>query len=442
MSKRELGLVGATTLVVGSQIGSGVFLLPASLAPFGWGAVVGTLISAAGAMVLAAVFARLAVALPLPGGPFAYARAAFGDAAGFAVGWTYWLMIWVGNAALAVAAVGYVIRLAPGLGSGPATTTAVSVAIIWLFTLVNLAGTRTAGLVQSVTTVLKLIPLAAVIGVGAFIVARDGSAVLASPAPVPAGFDAVAGAVTLTMWAFLGIEVACVPAGRVADPRRTIPLATIGGTLLTAIVTLGIVAAVVLTLPAVPLAADPAPLSSFVAHWTDGGAVDWGLIVAVAALISALGAMNGWVLVQGETPAALAEDGLFPPALARRSADGTPGAALLLSAVLVTGILLMNAGSGTVELFGFIAEVSVLAALAAYAASAIAALKLARDGRLEAGAGFRLLCVLALVFSLGALLVAGGRELVWLGVMLVAGLPVWWWVRRGGATFPRGNIEL
>ncbi|QMW22688.1 amino acid permease [Sandaracinobacteroides saxicola] len=424
----RLGLLAATALVVGSQIGSGVFLLPASLAPYGWGAVVGTLLSAVGALLLAFMFARLSVTLPLPGGPHAYVRAAFGDAAAFVTGWTYWLVIWFGNAGLAVAATAYASHFFPVLKADAALSAAVGIGTIWLFTLVNLAGTRTAGAVQTATTLLKLVPLAAVIGVGAFVLLRDGSAVLATPAPVPASPFAIGGAVVLTMWAFLGMECATVPAGRIANPRRTIPLATVGGTAISALVTLGVVAAVVLTLPAVPLASDPAPLASFVAHWASG---EWGTVIALAALVSALGCMNGWIMLQAEVPAALAGEGLFPRAMAARRGDGTPGIALVISAVLVSGVLLMTADSGAVAIFSFIAQVAVLAALLVYAGVAVAALVLARRGRVERSAPFVAACVLSGLFCVAAFAVAGGRETLWVLVLMAAGLPVWLWTRRG-----------
>ncbi len=90
-SKRQLGLVMATALVLGNMIGSGVFLLPASLAPYGGFSLIGWLISAIGALLLAGVFYRLAKRAPRAGGPYAYSREAFGDCIGFLVAWTYWV---------------------------------------------------------------------------------------------------------------------------------------------------------------------------------------------------------------------------------------------------------------------------------------------------------------------------------------------------------------
>ena len=134
----------ALALVMGSMIGSGVFLLPASLAPLGWNSVIGWLITVAGALCVASVFGALSKALPKAGGPYAYTRAAFGDGAGFAIAWAYWISMWVGNAAIATAAVSYLSQLFPVVGAH-GVSSAVTIAIIWAFTLINIRGTKLAG---------------------------------------------------------------------------------------------------------------------------------------------------------------------------------------------------------------------------------------------------------------------------------------------------------
>src|SRR5689334_829741 len=167
--KRSMGLWMATALVVGNMIGSGVFLLPASLADtagpvsmFGW------LFTGAGAMLLALVFANLGRVLPRTGGPYAYARRAFGDFIGFQTAWGYWIAVWAGNAAIAVAFVGYLAVFWPAVGTHELLGALMAIALIWLLTFVNALGVRESGAVQLLTTVLKFVPLAAIGIIGLF----------------------------------------------------------------------------------------------------------------------------------------------------------------------------------------------------------------------------------------------------------------------------------
>ena len=151
--KRSMGLWMATALVVGNMIGSGIFLLPAAMAgTAGPVSVVAWLFTGIGAMLLALVFATLGRAYPKTGGPYVYARKAFGDFIGFQTAWSYWINAWVGNAAIAIAFAGY---LAVFWGDVATNWVAVLVAIalIWILTLVNIVGVRAAGIVQVVTTI-------------------------------------------------------------------------------------------------------------------------------------------------------------------------------------------------------------------------------------------------------------------------------------------------
>ena len=227
-----LGFWMAVALVMGNMVGSGVFLLPASLAPFGAISLAGWLMSTAGAVLLALVFARLAASNPAAGGPYAYTRVAFGELAGFIVAWGYWISVWSSNAALSVAFVGYLDPFFPSIVRNPASSAGLAIIALWTLTAVNLRGVRTAGVVQVATTVLKIVPLV-MVGVGGLFIFNHEYFAIAdtSPRTIAHGVTATA---TLTLWAFLGLECATIPAGDIRNPERTIPRATIIGTLLAA----------------------------------------------------------------------------------------------------------------------------------------------------------------------------------------------------------------
>jgi basic amino acid/polyamine antiporter, APA family len=416
-----MGFWMALALVMGSMIGSGVFLLPASLAPLGWNSVFGWLITVAGALCVAAVFGRLCKAMPKAGGPYAYTRAAFGDGAGFAVAWAYWISMWVGNAAIATGAVSALSKIFPFVGK-PGISAAITVAIVWAFTLINISGTKLAGQVQIVWTIIKLLPLVAVIGLAAYVLATDGSAVLRPFAANDISTGSIATATILTLWAMLGLETATVPADKVVDPERTISRATMFGTAGTGFLYIFVCSAVVLMLPAVITAVSPAPFADFVETYAGANA---GTAIAAFGAISALGALNGWIMCQGELPAAMARDGLFPAFLAKAAPNGTPRNAHLFTTTLLTFVILMNSSRSMSAMFEFLIVLTTAIVLFMYLGCVAAAARLIVTGEVAGTLGFKVVLLLAALYSFWTIYGAGGEALIWGMVLLVAGLPIY-----------------
>jgi APA family basic amino acid/polyamine antiporter len=414
-------------LVVGNMIGSGVFLLPASLAPYGGISNVGWLVSAGGAVCLALVFARLGATIPKIGGPYAYARAGFGDFGGFLVAWSYWISIWTTNAALAVAFVSYSTVFAPALGTSRALGGAASLSVLWILTLVNARGVHHGGRVQVVTTVLKLLPLVAIGLFGFF--AFDGSHFTPFNPSGGSPLVAISTTVTLTLWAFLGLESGTIPAGDVKDPSRTIPRATIIGTLGAAVIYIVCTVAVMGIIAPADLASSTAPFADAAGRlWGSGGR----MIIGAGAAISCFGALNGWVLLAGQMPRAAALDGLFPKRLATLNASGTPVIGLVFSSVLSSILIAINSG-GLVNTFTNLILLATLATLVAYVLSSMTAFMLALRERGVAKAGPQIgrlaIASLAFAFSVWAI-IGAGQPTVYLGfIMLVVGIPIYAFMR-------------
>jgi APA family basic amino acid/polyamine antiporter len=428
---KQLGLLMCTALVVGNMIGSGVFLLPATLAPYGWNSIFGWVLTIAGGLLLAVVFAALARNFPRAGGPYAFTQEAFGPLAGFLVAWSYWISVWVGNAAVATGSVSYLSVFFPSLQTTTGLHAGVTVAIIWALTFVNIRGAYLAGSVQLATTILKLLPLVAVIALGALVVGGDGGASVAPFDPAEIALAPVTAAATLTLWGLLGLESATVPAEKVKDPVRTIPRATLIGTALTGLIYLFACSAVILLQPADEVAKSAAPFADFVGrHWGDGAA-RW---LALFAAISGFGALNGWILVQGELPYAMAKGGVFPAFFAKTTAQGTPLNAHLLSGGLLTIVVLLNYSKSMTEAFTFVLLLSTTASLFMYFACALAALRLRADGRLKAPGALFAVAALAALYSLWTIVGAGKNAVFWGVVLLLAGVPVYFLMRRGTIT--------
>lgn len=414
---RPLGLWSATALVVGSMIGSGVFLLPASLAPYGAASLIGWAITLCGALLLALTFARLAMRWPQTGGPYAYARNAFGELPGFVVAWSYWVSIWCANAAIAVGFAGSIGAVFPALTATPVRAAACALGALWLCIGVNLAGVREAGRMQLLTTALKLLPLLLFGFVALWFL--DSSHYLPEPGSQPLP-DAVQATVALTLWAFLGLEAATVPAGAITAPERTIPRATILGTLLAGIATILACTTVLGVLPMAQAQASAAPMAD-AAHALWGPAA--GIAVALVAAVSCFGALNGWVLISAQVPLAAADDGLLPRRFAQLDRNGTPVFGLLGSGALASLLVLANYSHSLVQLFTFSILLSTAATLLPYVVSSAAWL---RSG---SGKG-RVVAALALAYSLYALVGTGAEALLWGAVLVLAGLPLYWWQRQ------------
>jgi APA family basic amino acid/polyamine antiporter len=333
---RQLGFWLCLALVVGNMIGSGIFLLPASLAPYGLNSIFGWIFTAVGGVLLAIVFAQLSRVYPQAGGPYIYPRAAFGECCGFVMAWGYWMSVWVGNAAIAIGTIAYLSELVPAIKSvqgGPQLT---AVALIWILTFVNWRGVKQAGVFQLVTTVLKVMPLLAVMVLAVILlVGQDASLIKVEPQPFTV--SAMTAAATLTLWGLLGLESATVPAENVIDPKRNIPLATLWGTVVTALIYVVACSAVILLIPGSQLAGSTAPFADAVRlFWGDGAAS----MLALFAFISGFGALNGWILIQGEMPRVLAKEKIFPQLFAHESRYRTPDYSLFITSGLVTIVML------------------------------------------------------------------------------------------------------
>lgn len=412
----------AVSLVIGNMIGSGVFLLPASLAAFKGLGLAAWLVTAGGAACLALVFARLARLNPAAGGLYAYTREGFGDLPAFLVAWGYWISSWAATAALAIAGVGYLDPFIPSIVRTPAKAGALAIAMVWLFTFVNSTGIRTAGRVQVATTALKILPLA-LVGIGGMFFFDAGAFEVTATGPREAAAS-LSAAATLTLWAFLGLESATIPAGSIEDPARTIPRATVVGTLIAGGIYIVSTVGVMSLVPAEALATTTAPFAD--AARALMGETAAGL-VALGAAVSCFGALNGWVLIVGQLPMAVARDGLFPPIFSRVGATGTPVPGMIIAAMLSSTLIALNSTRGLVELFTFIILLSTLATLVPYLFCSLATFL---TGREPLTRGMKAIAVTAFTYALWAVFGAGQETVFWGFLLLMAGLPVFVWIRR------------
>ncbi|MGW0769064.1 amino acid permease [Streptomyces sp. NPDC002676] len=421
---RRFGLPVATALVMGNIIGGGIFLLPASVAPYGTVSLLAFGVLTVGAIALALVFGRLAERDPRTGGPYVYAREAFGDFAGFLAAWAYWITTWVSNAAIAVAGVGYLDVLIPVNGHRWSACLA-ALALQWLPALANFAGTRYVGAVQLVSTVLKFAPLLLVAVGGLFFFDPD------KLGPFHAGGGSTAGAVSacaaLLLFSYLGVESAAVSAGEVKNARRNVGRATVIGTAGAALVYLLGTLSVFGTVAHDRLVKSTAPFSDAVNAMFGGSWGGWA--VALAALVSIAGCLNGWTLLSAQTPYAAAQDGLFPAAFTRRR-RGVPTVGVGVTVVLSSLLTVYNYMAGSAKVFEVLVLVTTFTATVPYLLATAAQVFHLVSGRRQAVDRARLardsvITAVAVAFSIW-LIAGSGYAAVYQGVLfLFAGIVVY-----------------
>jgi len=422
---KELGFWMCTALVVGNTIGIGIYLLPASLAPYGLNAMLGWAVTVLGMTVLARVFARLAREFPSADGPYAYIEATSGRLAAFISMWCYWVSCWITNAAIAIGVVGYLTKVMPALADvSPAL---LSLALVWLFVVVNLLGVRAGGAVQVATTAIKLLPMAAIVLLGAWLLVTEPATYTRQVPDTPLTLEGLMAASTIALFAMLGIESAAVPAGRVRDPERTIPRATMAGTLLTAAVYIAVSSMALLLIPQRELAQSGAPFAELLDDFMGDGV---GRVLAVFVVVSGLGALNGWTLLVGELTATMARHGSLPQPLARLNARGAPAVALVTTGLLATAMVLMNYSKSLVEGFTFLTLIVTAANLPLYLFCALALVVLWRRGTARLPGDLLVLGLLGTAYAVFAFVGLGREPFLWALVLGAVGLPLYLLMRR------------
>ena len=423
-SSRMLGRWMSMAMVVGTMVGSGIYLLPTTLAPYGYNLVIAFLLTGFGTMCLAYCLARLAAAIP--GGPFAYVTQAFGETAAFLTLWSYVVSQITGVAGVAVAVAGSLGHVFPAVGAGPGLI-AVALGSIAILTVVNLRGARSAGILQVIATLIKIVPLLAVV---LFVAVRFGTGqAVESLEPTAIGIAPITIAGALMLFSLTGFEAAAVTANVTRDSTSTVPVATIAGTGFTAVIYLLSTIATLMLLPSAVAAKSGAPFADAIAPILGPIA---GMVVAIIAAISAFGTANALLLFAAEISRTIAGARDLPAVFRKTNSVGAPFGAVLICAAIAALLVLASSSKNFVALYVFITLVSTVAALVLYAVCAAAAIKLRVTG------GATIIAVIAVLYSLAMFVGAGWEATLWGLGLALAGLPVRaisrWLNRNGRAT--------
>jgi arginine:agmatine antiporter len=413
---KKIGVVAATLMVAGNMMGSGVFMLPANLATIGGISIFGWVVTCIGAIALAMSFAKLANIDPASGGPYAYTRKAFGPYMGYQTNLIYWLANVVGNVGLAVVGLGYLSGFFPML-KNLYVFAACQIAVIWLFTYANILGPRLVSKIQGVTTSIALVPIILTAIVGWFWFSPQ-TYMDAWNVTGKSDVSAVGATLNFTLWAFIGVESASVGAGVVENPRKNVPIATIGGVILAAVCYVLSSSVIMGMIPNKALIASAAPFA-------DAAKIAFGPlaghIVAACAALGCLGSLAGWTLLVGQSAKAAADDGLFPNVFAKLNANGVPSSGLAIVAAFMTVQVLCTMSPSASAQFGKIASIAVIMTLLPYIYSCISVYVLGY-GKLEpkeySKATF--IALLGGIYSMAALIGSDGEQTRWSLVFVIS----------------------
>jgi APA family basic amino acid/polyamine antiporter len=351
-TKKQLGLWTSTSLVVGNMIGAGVFMMPAALAKFGSISLLGWVCASIGAFLLSKVFASLSKLLPAAdGGPYAYSQKGLGDFAGFLVAWCYLVSVWCTNAAITVSFISAMSTFIPALATNALLAAFAGLATIWLLTWVNTLGILTSGKLQLITTILKILPILCIGIAGMFFIHWNNF--LPFNASGTSNIEAITATTAIAFFAFLGIECATIPSGSVANSASTVARATTLGTLIATLVYIVSTVSIMGMIPAHQLAKSVTPFAdAAILIFGKGNGAEY--IVSAGVAIAAFGALNGYILIQGQMPAAIANDKLFPAIFAKKNANDVPAIGIVISSVFVSIFMLMNYTKGLAAQFQFL----------------------------------------------------------------------------------------
>ena len=434
--KRELGLGAATAIVVGNMMGSGIFTSPQTLAlvsnptttTLAW------IITGIGSILLALSFANLGALYPSTGGPIVYVGQAFGPFMAFLVAWTFWIGSWIGNAAIITAIIRYLTVFFPTIGENNLLSFMISSAILWAFTIVNCLGVKQAGYVSIISSILKLgvIFVFVIIALWGF----NLNYLLTYSSSDVQGLNSLPAAIAVTLWSFIGLESASISGGEIKNPEVNIKKSTFLGTLFVAIIYLFISVIATGALPQQELATSSAPLASIINHIT--GATWGGAFIALGIIISAAGALSGWVLTTARLSFAAGEDQLFPCFFSKvHPKYKTPHVSLIITGICTNLMLILNYVSSLTTAFDFMVNLATLSFIPAYALTACAEILLTikkdHHMKLSRFLSHSYLSLIAFLYAIYIIYGSGAEAAMWIFLLMFIGIP--FYVYQKSSTF-------
>lgn len=417
-SKSKMNVWQLTILTAVNMIGSGIILLPSKLAEVGTISLLSWFVTAGGSLALAYSFARCGMLSRKPGGMGGYAEYAFGKAGNFMANYTYGLSLVIANVAIAITAVGYGMVLFNTTLS-PVQTCIWTIILLVITTVANFGGARITGRIGAVTVWGVIVPVVVVALLGWFWF----SGTTWTEAWNPRNLDflpAVGSSISITLWAFLGLESACANADAAENPERDVPIAVLAGTIGAAIIYIVSTNVIAGIIPNAELARSNAPFGLVFSTMFSPLV---GQIVTTAMVIACIGSLLGWQFTVAQVFKSSADVGYFLPIFKMATKAGTPIVGMLVLLVAQVALSLMTISPELSSQFQKIVDFAVVTNLVPYVMSMAALITIQKIARVPAGPALvtNVIAMIATAYSFYALYSSGPMALMLGGLCVFAG---------------------
>jgi putrescine:ornithine antiporter len=415
---KRMNLIQLTFIVAVNMMGSGIIMLPANMARVGAISLLSWIVTAVGSMAIAYGFAQAGLFNQRPGGLSAYAEDAYGKSGYFLVFFLYFLSLAIGNVAIAISALGYLAAFFPFLSSTPVITALGVIALLWLTTVANFGGPSVTGRIGAVTVWGVILPVGLLSIIGWFWFSPR----IFAEAWNPQGLTLAGGmgsSISLTLWAFLGMESAAQNSAAVENPRRNVPLACMFGTLGAAVIYILSTTVIQGIVPNAELAKSTGPFGLAYAHMFSPAV---GSIIMVLSVLACLGSLLGWQFTIAQTGKAAAEERMFPALFSRVNRMGAPVTGMIVMGVVQSLMALSTISPTLNEQFQALVNLAVVTNVVPYIIALSALMVMMKAARVPE-ATYRLNAAVALVAMLYSVyaIYASGKDAV-LGGMLMTGI--------------------
>lgn len=415
----KMGVIGLTIIVAVNMMGSGIIMLPASLAKVGTISVLSWLVTAAGSMALAYSFAQSGFFVSRSGGMSAYAEEAHGKSAFFMASYTYYVSLAIANVAIAITAVGYLSPFVPWLSETPVHTCIGVIAAIWLTAVANFGGARITGRISGVTVWGVIIPVASLAIFGWFWFDPGMFTGAWNVQHKPFG-DAISSSIALTLWAFLGMESACANSDAVENPKKNVPIAVMAGTGIAAVIYILSTTAMQGIVPNAVLAHSSAPFGLAFSMLFSPAV---GNIVSLLAVVACVGSLLGWQFTIAQVSKAAADNGMFPKLFSEVNSMGAPIKGMVLITAVQTGIALMTISPSLNQQFNTLVNLAVFTNVVPYILSLTALSAIMKKNNVDHHTYTRnmVIVMIALIYSLYGIYAAGTEAVFWGALVMLTG---------------------
>ena len=416
--QKKMNLMQLTFIVAVNMMGSGIIMLPTNMAHVGAISLLSWIVTAVGSMAIAYGFAQAGIFNQRSGGMAAYAEEAYGKDGYFQVFFLYFLSLAIGNVAIAISAVGYLATFFPSMSATPVATCISVIGLLWLTTVANFGGPNVTGKIGSITVWGVIIPVGVICLIGWFWFSKD----IFLAAWNPKGMSIAQGmgsSISLTLWAFLGMESAAQNSSAVENPKRDVPLACMFGTLGAAVIYVLSTTVIQGIVPNQELADSTGPFGLAYEHMFNPFV---GKVIMALAVLACLGSLLGWQFTIAQTGKSAADERMFPALFSKVNRSGAPVAGMIVLGVVQTILALSTISPSLSEQFGVLVNLAVVTNVIPYIV-ALSALMMMMTAAKVGERTYRLNVIVALVamaYSIFAIY-ASGKDAV-LGGTLVLGV--------------------